>query len=104
MPDISTGDPAPHDIAFSSTEFLTKNNTTTVDPIVSTTIDYMRNALGVKTLAVTGYCFGGRYNFRSGGVERGIDVVFAAYPSLLEDDEVLGVNAPAAIAAAGKFS
>lgn len=103
MPDIFAGDPAPHDITFNSTEFLAKHNTTTVDPIVSATIDYMRNTLGVKTLAVTGYCFGGRYSFRFGGVERGIDVVFAAHPSLLEDDEILDVNAPAAIAAAGEF-
>ena len=103
MPDIFSGDPAPHDITFNSSEFLARHTTNATDPIVATTIDYMRQNLGVKVLAVTGYCFGGRYAFRFGGENRGTDVVFAAHPSLLEDDEVSGVNAPASIAAAGEY-
>ena len=103
MPDIFSGDPAPHDITFNSTEFLARHTPEVVDPIVNSTIDYLRNTVGVKTLAVTGYCFGGRYAFRFGGESRGTNVVFTAHPSLLEDNEVSGVNAPASIAAAGGY-
>ncbi|KAH6662648.1 Alpha/Beta hydrolase protein [Plectosphaerella plurivora] len=102
MPDIFRGDPAPHDITFDAAAFLAKHNPNTTDPVVETTINYIRNKLGVKHVAVTGYCFGGRYAFRFLAKGRGADVGFAAHPSLLQDDEVLAIDGPASIAAAGK--
>ena len=50
MPDIFSGDPAPHDITFNSSEFLARHTTNATDPIVATTIGYMRQNLGVKVL------------------------------------------------------
>jgi dienelactone hydrolase len=103
MPDIFRGDPAPHDITFDAAEFLSKHNPNTTDPVVETTINYIRNKLGVKHVAVTGYCFGGRYAFRFLAKGRGADVGFTAHPSLLQDDEVLAIDGPVAIAAAGEL-
>jgi dienelactone hydrolase len=57
----------------------------------------------VSKIAVTGYCFGGRFAFRTGAPGKGADVVFAAHPSNLGDAEIKAVDGPAAIAAAGKF-
>lgn len=103
MPDIFRGDPAPHDITFDAEEFLAKHTTETVDPIIDTTLRYMRDQLLFDRVAVTGYCFGGRYAFRSLAEGRGGNIVFAAHPSFLQDDEVSSISGPASIAAAGKF-
>ncbi|KAM0331586.1 hypothetical protein ACHAQA_003265 [Verticillium albo-atrum] len=100
LPDLFNGDPAPHDITFDAADFLSRHNVNTTDPIVETTINYIRNKLKVKHIAVTGYCFGGRYAFRFLAKGRGADVGFAAHPSLLQDDEVLAIDNPASIAAA----
>lgn len=102
MPDIFRGDPAPHDITFDAEEFLAKHTTDVVDPIIDTSIRYMRDQLLFDRVAVTGYCFGGRYAFRSLAEGRGGNIVFAAHPSFLQDDEVSGISGPASIAAAGE--
>lgn len=104
MPDIFLGDPAPHDIYFDSDDFLAKHTTNVTDPVIQKTIRYMREVLGFDRIAVTGYCFGGRYAFRFLHEGRGADIGFAAHPSLLQDDEVLGVSGPMSIAAAGQSS
>ncbi|CAG9992209.1 unnamed protein product [Clonostachys byssicola] len=100
MPDIFRGDPAPHDIYFDADEFLAKHTTNVTDPVIETTISYMRNTLRFDRIAVTGYCFGGRYAFRFLRKGRGADIGFAAHPSFLQDSEVLAINGPASIAAA----
>ncbi len=64
----------------------------------------MRHQLGVKRIAATGYCFGGRYAFRfatenktaAGG---GVDVIAAAHPTYLTDDEITDRVVPATISA-----
>lgn len=99
-PDLFDGVPAPHDITFDAAEFLSKHNVNVTDPIIEKTIEYIRTKLGVKRVAVTGYCFGGRYAFRFLAEGRGVDVGFAAHPSLLQDDEVLAIRGPASVAAA----
>lgn len=101
MPDIFRGDPAPHDITFDAVEFLAKHTTNVTDPVIEETIRYMRNELGFGKIAVTGYCFGGRYAFRFLAEGRGADIGFAAHPSFLQDEEVNAINGPASIAAAG---
>lgn len=101
-PDLFDGVPAPHDITFDAAEFLSKHNVNVTDPIIEKTIEYIRTKLGVKRVAVTGYCFGGRYAFRFLAEGRGVDVGFAAHPSLLQDDEVLAIRGPASVAAAGE--
>ncbi|KAM5341957.1 hypothetical protein ACJ41O_014988 [Fusarium nematophilum] len=100
MPDIFRGDPAPHDITFDAEEFLRKHTVNVTDPVIEKTVDYIRNTLKVNKIAVTGYCFGGRYAFRFLAKGRGADVGYAAHPSFLQDDEVLAVDGPASIAAA----
>ncbi|WYZ43592.1 hypothetical protein EsH8_VII_000028 [Colletotrichum jinshuiense] len=100
MPDIFRGDPAPHDITFDAAEFLAKHTTNVTDPVIETTIRYMREELAFDRIAVTGYCFGGRYAFRFLQEGRGADIGFAAHPSFLQDSEVLAISGPASIAAA----
>ena len=102
MPDIFRGDPAPHDIYFDADEFLAKHTTNVTDPVIETTIRYMRDTLSFDRIAVTGYCFGGRYAFRFLQEGRGADIGFAAHPSFLQDSEVRAIGGPASIAAAGE--
>lgn len=69
-------------------------------------VNYARNTLNVSKLAVTGYCFGGRYSFRFVDAARTVkaDVAFAAHPSAWEDGEVSAIGAATAVATAGKLS
>lgn len=65
----------------------------------------MRNTLNVTKLAVTGYCFGGRYSFRFVDAARTVkaDVAFAAHPSAWEDGDVSAIGAATSVATAGKL-
>lgn len=38
-----------------------------VDPIVESTLKYVREDLGAKKVASVGYCFGGKVSFLDGG-------------------------------------
>lgn len=103
-PDMFNGTPAPLDFdtpGFNATEFTLKHGPNATDPILATAVAYLKTT-GVEKIAATGYCYGGRYTFRvlaAGGV----DVGFAAHPSLLEDPEILAITGPISVAAAGKF-
>lgn len=68
-------------------------------------VNYLRNTLNVTKLAVTGYCFGGRYSFRFVDPARTVkaDVAFAAHPSAWEDGEVSAIGAATSVATAGKL-
>lgn len=106
-PDVFQGQPAPADIndpSFNSTAFLAAHDVTNTDPILANAINYMRNQLGVKKLAITGYCYGGRYSFRFVGPSAPMgaraDVAFAAHPSLLQDVEITSIGGPVSVAAA----
>jgi dienelactone hydrolase len=105
-PDFFNGTPAPADLndpKFNATAFLNSHGPNVADPIIATAIEYIRSVPGIKKIATTGYCYGGRYAFRTVAKGKGADVAFAAHPSLLEDAEILAINGPAAVAAAGKF-
>ncbi|KAK6213541.1 dienelactone hydrolase [Colletotrichum higginsianum IMI 349063] len=102
-PDLFNGNPAPNDInipGFNTTQFLAQHGPNVTDPIVANSIRYLREELGVDRVAVTGYCFGGRYAFRVLADGKGADVGFAAHPSLLSDDEIKAITRPASVAAA----
>ncbi|KAI0838444.1 alpha/beta-hydrolase [Hypoxylon sp. FL0890] len=103
-PDMFNGTPAPADIdgqpGFDATKFLADHSPNVTDPILATTIDFMRTTLGVKKIVATGYCFGGRYTFRLLAEGKGAAAGFAAHPSLLEDAEISAITGPASIAAA----
>ncbi|KAK4099018.1 alpha/beta-hydrolase [Parathielavia hyrcaniae] len=111
MPDLFNGSPAPADInvdtpGFNATEFLARHSPAATDSLVATTIAYMRSSssseFGVTRIAAPGYCFGGRYAFRflGKGEGEGVDVGFAAHPSVLQPSEIAAVRGPVSIAAA----
>ncbi|KAM7219479.1 putative dienelactone hydrolase [Rhypophila decipiens] len=102
-PDLFSGDPALGDInvpGFNTSAFLANHGPEVTDPIIASTISYLRNELGIKKIATTGYCYGGRYAFRFIAQGKGADVAYAAHPSLLGNDEILAIKGPAAIGAA----
>ncbi|KAH8169344.1 dienelactone hydrolase family protein [Sarocladium implicatum] len=103
-PDLFDGEPAPADLnapGFNATEFLAAHGPDVTDPKVEKAIEYIKTTYGDEyALAITGYCFGGRYAFRFVAEGKGGDVAFTAHPSLLTDDEVLDITKPASIAAA----
>lgn len=106
-PDMFQGQPAPSDLndpTFNTTAFLAAHGPDVTDPIIETAIRYMRTNLNVTKLAVTGYCFGGRYSFRFVNPARDVkaDVAFAAHPSAWVNDEVSAIGAPTSVAAGGK--
>lgn len=100
------GKPAPGDIdgdpSFNVTQFLYDHRPEVVDPIIATTLDYIRNTHGVKQIVATGYCFGGRHAIRVLAEGKGVSAGFAAHPSLLEDAEISAIAGPATVAAAGE--
>lgn len=107
-PDMFNGQPAPSDLndpTFDTAAFLAAHGPNVTDPIIDKAITYMRNNFNFTKLAVTGYCYGGRYSFRYVDPKRTIkaDVAFAAHPSAWEDNEVSTIGAPISVAAAGKF-
>lgn len=108
-PDLFAGQPAPNDLndpSFNSTAFLAAHGPDVTDPLVEAAIRFTRARFNVTKLAVTGYCFGGRYAFRFVDPAREAalraDVAFAAHPSAWTDDEVRAIGAPTSVAAAGK--
>ncbi|KAK4123122.1 alpha/beta-hydrolase [Parathielavia appendiculata] len=106
VPDLFNGSPAPGDInvpGFNTTEFLAQHGPSVTDPIIAATVSYLRSKLGVIRIAAPGYCFGGRYAFRfldDDAPAGGVDVGFAAHPSLLEAGEIAAIRGPVSIAAA----
>ncbi|KAK4201902.1 putative carboxymethylenebutenolidase, partial [Triangularia verruculosa] len=114
VPDLFAGSPAPADINdpsnanFSIPEFLARHTPAVTDPIISSTISYIRSTLNINQIAAAGYCFGGKYAFRvinpansTTGIG-GANVAFAAHPSLLTDEEIAGITKPVAVAAADR--
>ncbi|EQB53655.1 dienelactone hydrolase [Colletotrichum gloeosporioides Cg-14] len=102
-PDLFDGKPAPNDInvpGFNTTQFLAAHGPNVTDPIIANAVKYLKEELGVSKVAVTGYCFGGRYAFRELAAGKGANVAFAAHPSLLTDDEIKAITGPASVAAA----
>ncbi|KAM7213305.1 Alpha/Beta hydrolase fold, partial [Rhypophila decipiens] len=101
-PDMFNNDPAPFDLAtpgFNATEWTLRHNPTAIHPILAKGVAYLRSK-GVSKVVAAGYCFGGRYAFRMLAAGLGVDVGFAAHPSLLEDSEILAVTGPISLAAA----
>ncbi|CAH0003303.1 unnamed protein product [Clonostachys byssicola] len=103
-PDLFNGTPAPEDIngtpSFNLTEFLYNHRPEIIDPVLTSVIKYIRSIPTVKKVVATGYCFGGRYAFRTLAEGQGVDAGFAAHPSLLEDGEIEAITGPVSIAAA----
>ncbi|ENH70987.1 Protein AIM2 [Fusarium oxysporum f. sp. cubense race 1] len=101
-PDLFQGNPAKETPDFNITEFLAKHPPSVTDPIVAKAINYLRNELKVNSIAATGYCYGGRYVFRSLGQNGKVNVGFTAHPSLLATEEIEAVRKPVSIAGAAE--
>lgn len=79
---------------------MARHSPSATDPIIATTIEYLRTELGVSRIGAPGYCFGGRYAFRFVAEGNGVDVAFAAHPSMLQESEIQEVGGPVSVAAA----
>ncbi|KAK0390564.1 hypothetical protein NLU13_0068 [Sarocladium strictum] len=110
-PDMFAGQPAPADLntpGFNASAFLAAHGPAVADPKIDDAIAYARASSscgngggdGDCKIALTGYCYGGRYAFRFVAGGKGGDVAFAAHPSALEEGEVEAVEGPASVAAA----
>ncbi|KNG83966.1 dienelactone hydrolase family protein [Aspergillus nomiae NRRL 13137] len=69
-----------------------------VDPVVESTVKYVREELGAKRVAAVGYCFGAKYVCRH-MKEGKIDVGFNAHPSFVTHEELGAITGPLSIAA-----
>ncbi|GJC96156.1 dienelactone hydrolase [Colletotrichum higginsianum] len=103
-PDLFENKPKSEDpmASFNGTEFFRAHGPAVTDPKVEKTIAYMRDKMDIQKIASTGYCFGGRYAFRALGLSqnKGVQVAFAAHPTLLGDDEIKAIKGPASLALA----
>ncbi|WQF75105.1 Putative dienelactone hydrolase, alpha/Beta hydrolase [Colletotrichum destructivum] len=103
-PDLFENKPKSEDpmASFNGTEFFRAHGPAVTDPKVEKTIAYMRDKMDIQKIASTGYCFGGRYAFRALGLaqNKGVQVAFAAHPTLLGDDEIKAIKGPASLALA----
>ncbi|KAJ5928785.1 hypothetical protein N7466_007741 [Penicillium verhagenii] len=101
MPDMFGGDAVPVDrpMGFKIMNWVTKHSPAETDPIISAVIKEMRDTMGCERIGGVGYGFGGKYVCRY--LRPGLlDVGFIAHPSMLEGDELSGIDAPLSIAAA----
>ncbi|KAK1991424.1 dienelactone hydrolase [Colletotrichum falcatum] len=103
-PDLFEGKPRSEDpnANFNAAEFFGSHGPEVTDPKVTKAVAFMREQLGIQKIASTGYCFGGRYAFRVLGTpdNKGVQVGFAAHPTLLGDDEIKSIRGPASLAIA----
>ncbi|KAF5613328.1 esterase lipase [Fusarium sp. NRRL 25303] len=110
MPDLFHGDPVPlnADMAtFSLPDWMQgkfgPNNIPhvpeTVDPIVASSIKFLKDKFGYKKIAGVGYCFGAKYVVR--GLSSGsFDAGYVAHPAMVSTEELEAIKFPLAIAAA----
>jgi dienelactone hydrolase len=105
-PDMFNGTPRTLDIDVSNlatTQFLNEHDVDPTDAIIAKAVTYLRDTAGDDVrIGATGYCFGGRYSFRTTTKEGGAHVAFAAHPANLADDEITAVIGPASVAGAGE--
>ncbi|BCS01524.1 dienelactone hydrolase family protein [Aspergillus luchuensis] len=103
LPDLFSGD-AVDPVAMESGKFdigawFPNHQPANVDPIVESTIKYIKGDLGVKRIGAVGYCFGAKYvcRFMKDGQ---VDVGFNAHPSFVTHEELGAIQGPLSIAAA----
>jgi dienelactone hydrolase len=104
MPDLFNGDSVPlnRPEGFSIMDWLKNHMPMQTEPIVNVVLNEMRENLGCKRIGGVGYCFGGKYVCRY--LKPGkLDVGFTAHPTMVEADELRGIEGPLSIAAAGEF-
>ncbi|KAJ5825441.1 hypothetical protein N7474_002579 [Penicillium riverlandense] len=101
MPDLFKGDTVPlnRPEGFNIMDWLKNHWPPQTDPIIDAVLTDMRENLGCKHIGGVGYCFGGKYvcRFLKPGK---LDAGFTAHPTMMEPDELRGVEGPLSIAAA----
>jgi dienelactone hydrolase len=107
IPDLFNGDAIPGDIPegqLNLTAWFPNHQPQNVEPIIESTIEYLRGDLGIQTIGAVGYCFGGRYVSRFLAEGKGVDIGFIAHPSVLSNAEIAQIVNPISIAAGGRYS
>jgi dienelactone hydrolase len=107
-PDLFNGTPSTLDLNEMSptqlSRFLAANAVEDTDALVAKGIDYIRNVKNISRIGTTGYCFGGRFAFRTLAAGTGVSVGFAAHPSNLQDVEIQAITGAVGVAAAGTLN
>ncbi|KAJ6072864.1 hypothetical protein N7467_010949 [Penicillium canescens] len=101
MPDLFNGDVVPinRPEGFSIMDWVKNHLPFQTEPIIDTVLKAMRENLGCERIGGVGYCFGGKYVCRY--LKPGkIDVGFTAHPTMVEAQELQGIEGPLSIAAA----
>ncbi|KAJ6049692.1 uncharacterized protein N7446_006980 [Penicillium canescens] len=101
MPDLFNGDVVPinRPEGFSIMDWVKDHLPLQTEPIIDTVLKAMRENLGCERIGGVGYCFGGKYVCRY--LKPGkIDVGFTAHPTMVEAQELQGIEGPLSIAAA----
>ncbi|KAI0517796.1 dienelactone hydrolase [Xylaria bambusicola] len=107
-PDLFNGTPATLDLVdmtpIQREVFLAAATPEDTDALIATGLDYLQNVKKISRIATTGYCFGGRFAFRWLAEGTGVSVGFAAHPSNLQNEEIVAITNPVAIAHADNDS
>ncbi|KAJ5594994.1 uncharacterized protein N7459_001202 [Penicillium hispanicum] len=101
MPDLFNGDTVPinRPEGFQIMDWVKNHLPLQTEPIIDAVLKEMRESLGCKRVGGVGYCFGGKYVCRY--LKPGkLDVGFTAHPTMVEADELKGIEGPLSIAAA----
>lgn len=104
MPDLFNGDSVPlnRPEGFQIMEWVKSHLPPQTEPIIDTVLKEMRETMGCERIGGVGYCFGGKYVCRY--LKKGwLDVGFVAHPTMVEEDELRGVEGALGIAAAGEL-
>lgn len=105
MPDLFNGDTVPlnRPEGFNIMDWVKNHLPVQTEPIIDAVLKEMRENLGCKRIGGVGYCFGGKYVCRY--LKPGkLDAGFTAHPTMVEGDELRGIEGPLSIAAAGKLT
>ncbi|KAJ5346577.1 hypothetical protein N7541_009059 [Penicillium brevicompactum] len=101
MPDLFNGDVVPMNRpeGFNIMDWVKNHLPAQTEPIINSVLKEMRENLGCERIGGVGYCFGGKYVCRY--LKPGkLDVGFMAHPTMVEPDELGGIEGPLSIAAA----
>jgi dienelactone hydrolase len=104
MPDLFNGDSVPlnRPEGFQIMEWVKNHLPPQTEPIIDTVLKEMRETMGCERIGGVGYCFGGKYVCRY--LKNGwLDAGFVAHPTMVEADELRGIEGALSIAAAGEF-
>ncbi|CAG8365056.1 unnamed protein product [Penicillium salamii] len=102
MPDLFNGDVVPinRPEGFNIMDWVQNHMPPQIEPIIDAVLKKMRESLYCERIGGVGYCFGGKYVCRYLKAGK-LDVGFIAHPTMLEAEDLRGIEGPLSIAAAG---